>query len=70
MAPAKNRHFSRFILIIIIFIINFFRQVFSECTEAVATSLIPLGPLFLRFVLLSLVLAILCGLKRSHWLAH
>ena len=26
---------------VIIIIINFFRRVFSECTEAVATSLIP-----------------------------
>ena len=31
-----------FIIIIIIIIINFFRRVFSECTEAVGTSLIPL----------------------------
>ena len=30
------------LVIIIIVIINFFRRVFSECTEAVATSLIPL----------------------------
>ena len=30
------------LFIIIIIIINFFRRVFSECTEAVATSLIPL----------------------------
>ena len=30
------------LVIIIIIIINFFRQFFSECTEAVATSLIPL----------------------------
>ena len=29
------------LLIIIIIIINFFRRVCSECTEAVATSLIP-----------------------------
>ena len=29
------------IIIIIIIIIHFFRRVFSECTEAVATSLIP-----------------------------
>ena len=29
-------------LVIIIIIIHFFTQVFSECTEAVATSLIPL----------------------------
>ena len=43
------------IITIIIFIINFFRQVFSECTEANAISLIP--------VLLSLVLPVLCGLK-------
>ena len=28
-------------VIIMIIIINFFRRVFSECTEAVATSLIP-----------------------------
>ena len=30
------------LFIIIIIIINFFRRVFSECTEAVPTSLIPL----------------------------
>ena len=30
------------LVIIIIIIIHFFAQVFSECTEAVATSLIPL----------------------------
>ena len=30
------------VIIIIIIIINFFIRVFSECTEAVATSLIPL----------------------------
>ena len=30
------------LVIIIIIIINFFRRVFSECTEAIATSLIPL----------------------------
>ena len=29
------------LVIIIIIIINFFRRVFSECTEAVVTSLIP-----------------------------
>ena len=29
------------VFIIIIIIIHFFRRVFSECTEAVATSLIP-----------------------------
>ena len=40
----KNCQFLRFlfIIIIIIIIIHFFAQVFSECTEAVATSLIPL----------------------------
>ena len=30
------------IIIIIFIIINFFRRVFSECTEALATSLMPL----------------------------
>ena len=30
------------VIIIIIIIINFFRRFFSECTAAVATSLIPL----------------------------
>ena len=39
--PVKNRRFFDLFIIIII-IINFFRRVFSECTEAVATSLIPL----------------------------
>ena len=33
--PAKNRR-------LLIIIINFFRRVFSECTEENATSLIPL----------------------------
>ena len=55
------------IIIIIIIIINFFRQVILECTEANATSLIPF---FLRFELLSFVLAVLCGLKWDRWLAH
>ena len=45
------------LVIIIIIIINFFRRVFSECTEAVTTSLIP--PIFLRFVLLLLALRML-----------
>ena len=37
LATAKNRHFLRFFLIV-----NFFRRVFSECTEAITTSPIPL----------------------------
>ena len=40
MAPAKNRHIFRFFKIIIL--INFFSRVFAECTEVIATSLIPL----------------------------
>ena len=53
------------LFIIIIIVIAFFKLVFSEYAEANATSLIPLDtiPLFLRFVLLSLVLAVLCELK-------
>ena len=39
LAPVKNCQL--FITIIIIIIIHFFRRVFSECTEAVAISLIP-----------------------------
>ena len=54
--------FSVIIIIIIIFI-NFFRRVFSEYTEAITTSLILLDNNFLRNVLLSLFLAVLCGLK-------
>ena len=47
LAPVKNRRFLRFIHnnsnnIIFIIIINFFIRVFSEFTEAVAASLIPL----------------------------
>ena len=42
LAPAKNRRFLRFLFILIIIIIIFFIRVFSECTEAIATSLIPL----------------------------
>ena len=41
LAPAKNSRFLRFIHIITIFT-NFFRRVFSEYTEAVTTSLIPI----------------------------
>ena len=55
-----------FYVIIIMIIINFFRRVFSEYTEANATSLIPLGtilPESCAFYHLSLVLAVLCGLK-------
>ena len=37
------------VIIIIIIIIIFLRRVFSECTEAVATSLIHYLPIFLRF---------------------
>ena len=45
------------IIIMIIIFINVFRRVFSMYTEANATSLIPLLPLFLRNVLLSLVIS-------------
>ena len=38
--PKKNVSCDKFIMIIIV--IYFFRRVFSECTEAIATSLIPL----------------------------
>ena len=51
------------IIIIIIFIINFFIQVFSEYTEAVTTSLIPIDAIIPEICTLSLVLAVLRGLK-------
>ena len=41
LAPAKNHHFLRLFMLIII-IIKFFRRVFSEYTEAVTTSLMPI----------------------------
>ena len=42
LVPAKNHRFLRFIHTNnIIIIIIFFRRVFSECTETIATSLIP-----------------------------
>ena len=50
------------LVIIIIIFINFFQTGFSECTEAIATSHIPLDAILPEFVLLSLVLAVLCGL--------
>ena len=39
------------------------QTVFSEYTEAVTTSLVPIDAILLIFVLLSLVLAVLCGLN-------
>ena len=53
------------LVIIIIIIINFFRRVFSECTEAVATSLIPLVTNFPEICASILALALLCELKKS-----
>ena len=52
-------------IIIIILIIDFFRRVFfcSECTEAIATSLIPQETILPEESALSLVLVVLCGLK-------
>ena len=52
------------LVIIIIIIINFFRRVFSECTEAVATSLIPLVTNFPEICASILALALLCELKK------
>ena len=49
------------ITILIIFSSASLDVFFSECTEAITTSLIPLGTI--SNVLLSLVLAVLCGLK-------
>ena len=56
---------SLFIIIIIIItiIIHFFRRVFSEYTEAITTSLIPLDTILPEILVLSLVLTVLCGLK-------
>ena len=52
------------IITIFIIIINLFRRGFSECTEVLATSLIPLETILPEIqVLLSLVLAVLFGLK-------
>ena len=51
------------VIIIIIIINNFFRRVFSECIEANATSLIPQDTILPEICALSLVLAVLCGLK-------
>ena len=48
-------------VIVIIIIIHFFRQVFSECTNAIATSLILLDTILPE--ILSLALAVLCRLK-------
>ena len=50
-------------LLLVIIIIRFFRRVFSECTEAVATSLIPLVTNFSGICALQLSLTLLCGLK-------
>ena len=53
-----------FLVIIIIIIIHFFAQVFSECTEVVATSLIPIVTNFPEICAhIELALAVLCGLK-------
>ena len=51
------------VITIIIIIINFFGLFFSECTEAIATSLKPLDTILPEISALSLVLAVLCGLK-------
>ena len=50
-----------FLLLVIIIIINFFRRVFSECTEAVATSLIPLVTNF------PVICAFIFGLSFTVW---
>ena len=53
-----------FSVIIIIIIIIFFIRVFSECTEVIAASLIPLVTNFPEICALYLTaLALLCGLK-------
>ena len=49
------------LVIIIIIIINFFRWVFSECTEAFATSLLPLHTNFPE------ISAIIIGFSFSVW---
>ena len=46
LLPAKNRLFLQFIHNIKIILINFFRRVFSEYTEAVKKSLIPIDTNF------------------------
>ena len=56
------------IIIIIIIIINFFKRDFSECTEAIATSLIPLYTILPEIY--AFILVFLYGLKRCLWLAH
>ena len=60
MVPVKNRQNScDLFIIIIIIIINFLAQVFSDCTEAVATSLIPLVTNF------SEICAFIIGFRKS-----
>ena len=50
------------IIISIIIIINFFRRVFSECTEAIATSLIPLD------TILPEICALIVGFSCTVWI--
>ena len=71
LAPMKNHRFLQYLFIIIIIIIiiiifiiiNFFIRVFSDYTEVVTTSLIPLDAIRPEICTLSLVLAVLRGLK-------
>ena len=59
---VKDHCFLRFIYNIkyYIIIVHFFRRVCSECTEAIATSLIPLNTILAE---ICAFLAVLCGLK-------
>ena len=65
LAPVKKRCFLRFIhqlitiIFIIIIIIKFFIRVFSEYTEALTTSLIPIDAILPEICTLLLVLAVL-----------
>ena len=48
-------------LLLVIIIINFFRRVFSECTEAIAISLIPLD------IILPEICAFIIGFSYTVW---
>ena len=58
LATSKTVVSCDLFIIVKIIVINFFRWVFSECTEAIYATRD-----HLRNVLLSLVLAVLCGPK-------
>ena len=62
--------YSYYYVIIIIIIIIFFRRVFSECTEAIATSLIPLVTNFPEICAFIIVFSFTVWTKMRPLLAH